>query len=480
MRLKTKNMKFINKNIKGILGMLFMLMGTMLFAQEQDSLEVAQNNVEPVRKVNPLKRIDGVVAVVGDHVILESDIDKVYHQMIVEKNDYSAFSRCQILGRLMEDKMYAHHAVQDSVEVSEARIQGLMEERIDFLLKNVGSMDKILEYYRMKSEADFRAEFYQVTKNEELTQGMQQKIIDEVEITPEEVRMFFKNIPKEDLPVFGVELEVSQIIIEPVIPEEEKQKVIDRLNEIRNDVLNNGASFFSKAVLHSEDPGSKSNGGFYKMTRKTSFVKEFKDVAFSLQEGEISKPFETDFGYHIILLEKIKGQELELRHILLTPKVTDKAMREAREKAIKIRDKIVSGEISFADAARSESDEKETRANGGLLLNPQTHDSRFELTRMDPVLYGQISGLKDQEVSYPLTDQTQTGAKRYKLITVSNRYDEHVADYSKDYTKIKAMALQEKQIKAIKKWFDEKLPDTYISIDTEYHNCQFENNWLKK
>lgn len=480
MRLKTKNMKFINKNIKGILGMLFMLMGTMLFAQEQDSLEVAQNNVEPVRKVNPLKRIDGVVAVVGDHVILESDIDKVYHQMIVEKNDYSAFSRCQILGRLMEDKMYAHHAVQDSVEVSEARIQGLMEERIDFLLKNVGSMDKILEYYRMKSEADFRAEFYQVTKNEELTQGMQQKIIDEVEITPEEVRMFFKNIPKEDLPVFGVELEVSQIIIEPVIPEEEKQKVIDRLNEIRNDVLNNGASFFSKAVLHSEDPGSKSNGGFYKMTRKTSFVKEFKDVAFSLQEGEISKPFETDFGYHIILLEKIKGQELELRHILLTPKVTDKAMREAREKAIKIRDKIVSGEISFADAARSESDEKETRANGGLLLNPQTHDSRFELTRMDPVLYGQISGLKDQEVSYPLTDQTQTGAKRYKLITVSNRYDEHVADYSKDYTKIKAMALQEKQIKAIKKWFDEKLPDTYISIDTEYHNCQFENNWLKR
>ena len=480
MRLKTKNMKFINKNIKGILGVLFMLMGTVLFAQEQDSLEVAQNNVEPVRKVNPLKRIDGVVAVVGDHVILESDIDKVYHQMIVEKNDYSAFSRCQILGRLMEDKMYAHHAVQDSVEVSEARIQGLMEERIDFLLKNVGSMDKILEYYRMKSEADFRAEFYQVTKNEELTQGMQQKIIDEVEITPEEVRMFFKNIPKEDLPVFGVELEVSQIIIEPVIPEEEKQKVIDRLNEIRNDVLNNGASFFSKAVLHSEDPGSKSNGGFYKMTRKTSFVKEFKDVAFSLQEGEISKPFETDFGYHIILLEKIKGQELELRHILLTPKVTDKAMREAREKAIKIRDKIVSGEISFADAARSESDEKETRANGGLLLNPQTHDSRFELTRMDPVLYGQISGLKDQEVSYPLTDQTQTGAKRYKLITVSNRYDEHVADYSKDYTKIKAMALQEKQIKAIKKWFDEKLPDTYISIDTEYHNCQFENNWLKR
>src|SRR5690606_38623265 len=149
MRLKTINMKFINKNTKGIFSMLFILTGMMLSAQEdlQDSLAVtmAQDSIKPVRKVNPLKRIDGVVAVVGDHVILESDIDKVYYQMMAEKNDYSNFNRCQVLGRLMEDKMYAHHAVQDSVEVSEARIQGLMEERIDFLQRNLGSMDKILE-----------------------------------------------------------------------------------------------------------------------------------------------------------------------------------------------------------------------------------------------------------------------------------------------------------------------------------------------
>lgn len=483
MRLKTINMKFMNKSIKSIFCMFFMLTGMLLSAQQdvQDSLAVVvQDSVEPVRKINPLKRIDGVVAVVGDHVILESDIDKVYLQMSAQGNDFSGFNRCQVLGLLMEDKMYAHHAVQDSVEVSEARIQGIIEERIDFLRRNLGSMDKILEYYRMKSEADFRAEQYLVTKNNELTQGMREKITDEVEITPEEVRLFFNSIPKDDLPVFGVELEVSQIIIEPVIPQVEKQKVIDRLNEFRDDVINNGASFFSKALLYSEDPGSKSNGGFYKMTRKTTFVKEFKDVAFSLREGEISKPFETEYGYHIIFLEKIKGQELELRHILLMPKVPETAMREAREKAIRIRDKIVSGEISFADAARSESDEKETRANGGLLINPQTHDSRFELTRMDPVLYGQISGLKDGEVSFPLIDQTQSGAKRYKLITISNRYEEHTADYAQDYIKIREMALQEKQIKAIKKWFDEKLPETYISIDTEYQNCQFENNWLKK
>lgn len=475
-------MKSINNSMKGIFSMLFILTGAMLSAQESVD-EVVQDSIivkEPVRVIDPTKRIDGVVAVVGDHVILDSDIDKVYHEMRVNNVDITNFDRCQLLGKLMEDKLYAHHAVQDSVMVSEAEIQGIMEQRIDYAVSALGSMQKVLEYYRMKNEADFRAEFYQITKNEKLTQGMQEKITDEVEVTPEEVRIFFNNIPEDELPVFGVELEVSQIIIEPVIPQEEKQKVIDRLNEFRDDVINNGASFFSKAVLYSEDPGSKSSGGYYKMTRKTPFVKEFKDVAFSLQEGEISKPFESEFGYHIIYLEKIKGQELELRHILLMPKVTDQAMRDAREKATKIRERIISGEISFADAARSESDEKETKANGGLLMNPQTHDSRFELTRMDPTLYGQISGLNEGEVSYPLVDQTPTGARRYKLITVSNRYEEHVADYAKDYVKIKEMALREKQIKEIKKWFDEKLPETYISIDTSYQSCQFENNWLKR
>lgn len=474
-------MKFIN-NKAAFLSVVLMLLGLSLSAQElvvatqqQDSVKQAE-----VPKFDPNKRIDGVVAVVGDHVILDSDIDKMYLEIRQRRSDLSEFSRCQILGRLMEDKMYAHHAVQDSVMVSDAEINSIVENNIEYLLKNVGSMDKVLEYYRKKNEEDFRAELYEITKTHKLAEGMQQKIIEEVEITPEEVRLFFNRIPKDSLPVFGVELEVSQIIIEPVIPQEEKQKVIDKLNEYRDDVINNGASFFSKAVLYSEDPGSKSSGGFYKMSRKTPFVKEFKDVAFSLREGEISKPFETEFGYHIILLEKIKGQELELRHILLMPRVTDAAMREAREKAVRIREKIVSGEISFADAARSESDEKETKANGGLLMNPQTQDSRFELTRMDPALYAQVSSLKEGEVSQPLIDQTQTGLKRYKLITISNRYEEHVADYSQDYIKIKDMALQEKQIQAIKKWFDEKLPDTYINIDAAYRDCTFENNWLKK
>lgn len=456
MLLKTKNMKYTIKFI-GVLSAL--VLSTGLFAQ---------------------KRVDGVVAVVGDYVVLESDIDKTYLEIKSRGVNVESIKRCEILGMLMEDKFYAHHAVQDSVPINDEEVRAIMENNIEYLVKNLGSMAKVLEYYRKKSEDDFRTELEQITRTNKLSEGMKRKLTEEVEITPEEVRTYFKSIPKDSLPIFGVELEVSQIIIEPVVPEAEKQKVIDRLNEFRRDVLNNNGSFFSKAVLYSEDPGSKSNGGYYKINRKSPMVKEFKDVAFSLSEGQISEPFETEFGYHIIYLEKIKGQDLEIRHILLTPKITEQAMREAREKALRIREKIVAGEISFADAARSESDEKETRANGGILINPATQDTRFELTRMDPRLYSQIANLKDNEVSQPLIDETPTGRKRYKLITVTNRYEEHVADYAKDYTKIKQMALQAKQMETIKKWFEEKLPDTYIKIDEAYQGCDFQNNWLQK
>lgn len=449
---------------------------TQANTQNTDSI-LAVKDLTP--RFDPNKRIDGVVAVVGDYVILDSDIDKTYLEIESNRIDISTISRCEILGSLMEDKFYAHHAVQDSITVNDDEVKALMESDIEFMTRQLGSLDKVIKYYRKKTEADFRADLFEIMKSNQLTQRMRSKIVSDVEITPEEVRQFFNKIPKDSLPIFGVELEVAQIILEPKIPAEERQKVIDKLNEIREDVLK-GSSFFSKAVLYSEDPGSKSNGGYYKINRKSPMVKEFKDVAFSLQEGEISKPFETEFGWHIILLEKIKGQDLELRHILIMPKVTEAALKETRERAINLREKILKGEISFADAARAESDEKETKANGGVLINPQTQDTRFELTKMDPALYSQISNLADNEISPPLIDQTQTGMRRYKLITITNRHEEHQADYSLDYTKIKEMALQNKKLEVIKKWFEEKMPDTYINVDAAYKNCNFKNNWLKK
>lgn len=446
----------------------------MAWAQP-DTAAVAQS-AKPQKRM----KVDGIIATVGDYIILDSDIDKTYLELAAQEANMEGVTRCQLLGKLLEDKLYAHHAVQDSVIVSDEMVREKMDRRIEYMVEQLGSMDKVVTYFKKGSVEDFRSDLAEIIKTNMLTEEMRNKIIDEVEITPEEVRSFFNRLPTDELPVFGAELEVAQIVIQPRISEEEKQRTISRLKEFREEILNGTSSFFTKAVLYSQDPGSKSNGGYYKMNRKTTFVKEFKDVAFSLGEGEISEPFETSFGYHIILVEKIRGQEVELRHILLSPRITEDAMAEAKERANAIRNRIVNKEISFAEAARSESDEKETKTNGGTLINPRTQDARFELTKMDPSLYSQVSNLRDNEVSYPIVEEDPSGRKYYKLMMVTNRYDEHKADYAKDYTKIKALALKEKQIRRIGEWANEKIKETFIRINGEYRSCEFANNWLKK
>jgi peptidyl-prolyl cis-trans isomerase SurA len=418
------------------------------------------------------------VAVVGDFVVLDSDIDLMYRELQAQNVPIKEITRCELLGKLMEDKLYAHQAIQDSIIVSDAEVNERMNRQIEYFVEQIGSEEKMVAYFKKKNMETFKAELFEMIKNQKLTEQMQKKIIDEVEITPEEVRTFFAKFPKDEIPVFGAEMEVAQIVIKPVISQAEKQIVIDRLKQIKKDV-EEGASFYSKAVLYSEDPGSRSSGGFIKVTRKSQLVKEFKDVAFSTDEGQISEPFETEYGYHIIYVEKVRGQELDVRHILMSPKVTTEALKAAKAKIENIRERIIKGEISFADAARAESDEKETRNSGGLLMNPQTLETRFELTKLPPEIYGEVSDLKEGEVTPPILDDDPRYGKSYKIMTVNNRYNEHPADYGKDYTKIKELALKEKQIQEIAKWSNEKIKETYIKVDGEYRECQFANKWVK-
>lgn len=442
--------------------------------------EIIKDSVKtkPVITSSKKQKVDGIIATVGDYIILDSDIDKSYLELSSQGNSIKDITRCQMLGKLLEDKLYAHQAIQDSIIVKDEEIKEKLNEQVSYMVEQLGSMDKVVQYFKKSSEDEFRTELFDIIKMNKLGAEMQKKIIDGVEITPEETRNFFKVIPESDLPVFGAEMEVAQIVVAPKISDEEKQRVINRLKEIKAEVLA-GASFKTRAVIYSDDRGSASSGGFYKINRKTQFVKEFKDVAFSLGEGEISEPFETEYGYHIIMVEKIKGQEVELRHILMMPKVSDQALKEAKEKIIAIKRKIENGEISFAEAARTMSDEKETRANGGVLINPKTQDTHFELTKMDPSLYSEVSNLKDKAITPPILDDDPRSGKKYKIITVTDRIDQHTADYARDYVKIKDLALKEKQIKAIAKWTDEKIKETYIKINGEYKNCTFTNNWLK-
>ena len=479
MPLKTNNLKFLIK-VKYIVLSILMLLPFVTMSQEiiEDEKEI----VETVKKVDSTQRIkiDGVVAVVGDFVVLDSDIDKQFINLEQSGVSTKDITRCQLFGKLLEDKLYMHHAIQDSLEVNDVEIRSNVDQQINAFAQQIGSIEKLIEYYRKESEQELRDEMFELNKNGKMANLMQQKVIEEIEVTPEEVRQFFNKIPKDERPVFGTELKVAQIVVIPKTTEAEKQKVIDRLKEFKADVLDNGASFTTKAVLYTDDVPSRKTGGKYTLNRKRpQMVKEFRNVAFSLQEGEISDPFETEFGYHIILLEKIRGQEYDVRHILLRPKVTQQSVNEAKEKLELTRKRIVDGEITFADAAREVSDEKETKYEGGLLINPETQDYVFPLTKMDPELYSQIQNLKDKEVSLVLKDEDRINPEKFKILTVTNRTDEHEANFAKDYIKIKELALREKQINAIEKWQEEKIMDTFIRVNGEYRECVFNSNWLK-
>jgi peptidyl-prolyl cis-trans isomerase SurA len=464
-------------NNKIVQGVFLFLIGFSLNAQE------IIKDKEPEKKASTpqqkRQRVDGIVATVGDYTVLDSDIDKAFLEIEGSGGSVKDITRCQMLGKLLEDKLYAHQAIQDSIVVKDEEVKEKMNQQIDYMVEQLKSMENVIKYFKKNNEDEFKTELFEILKQQKLASEMQKKIIDPIQITPEETRNFFKKIPESERPMLGAELEIAQIIIAPKVSQAEKQVVIDRLKEIKKQVQE-GSSFTTKAVLYTEDPGSRSSGGFYKINKKTPFVKEFKDVAFSLQEGEISEPFETEFGFHIIYLEKVKGQDLELRHILMVPKVSFDALKEAKDKIELLRTRILAKEITFAEAARTMSDEKETRANGGTLINPKTQDTHFELTNMDPVIYGQVSNLKSGEISTVILDEDAKAGKRYKIIMVTNKIEEHTADFSKDFIKIKELALKEKQINAIAKWTDEKLKETYIKINGEYKDCTFTNNWLKK
>jgi len=425
------------------------------------------------------KRIDGVVGVVGDYVILDSDIDNGLIE--AQSMGYSPkdLTRCRVFGTLLETRLFTHQAIQDSIVITDDEINSRMDEQIDQMVEYYGSIDNTVKRYNKKNYEDFREYFFDIMKQNQLASRMQNKLVSEVTITPEEIRQFYNKIPKDSLPMVGDEIELAEIVMKPEITKEQRQATIDKLNEIRQDVLD-GASFASKVYMYSEDTNSLKAGGFFVLNKKSQYVKEFKDVAFSMREGEVSKPFETEYGFHIIHLERINGKNLEVRHILISPKPTEEAMEKAKTELDNLRIRILNKEITFADAARQYSQEKETRNNGGVMMDANG-ETRFELNRMeDRILYAMVNNLQLNEISQTtMVVNPQTNLVGYKIVQLTNKIPEHAADFSNDYMKIRFAALKEKQNEEIGKWMSKTIDDTYIYINDDYKNCDFRSNWNK-
>lgn len=414
------------------------------------------------------KTVDGVAAVVGSDIILKSDIEEQY-DVFNRQNFGDKITYCEVFEELLFQRLLIHHAEIDSVTVGEDEVESNMDRRIQQLIGQMGDQKKLEEFYG-KSVPEIKEEMRILIRDQLTAQRMQMTVVEGIEVTPSEVREFYSKLPQDSIPLISEEVELSQIVKYPEVSKEAKEEVIEKLKGLK-ERIENGTSFSSMAILYSEDPGSNKKGGEYKGIQRGVFVKEFEAIAFNLKKGEISDPFKTEFGYHIVQLLEKRGEELDLRHILIKPKLTQENLQEAKNYLDSVAASIDRGEITFEEAARRFSEDEQTKFNEGQMSNFQSGDNKFEVSQLDRGLFTLIGSLEVGEISEPSFYQTQDQREAFRIVRLDNKYEPHKANLELDFTRIKGFALQNKQNRIVEEWKEEKLLETFVKVNDGYYPC---------
>lgn len=411
--------------------------------------------------------VDGIVAAIGDQIILKSDI--IFQKQALSQEG-KVLSDCDMLKEISLEKLLIHHAAIDSVEVTNEEIDESIDRRIQQLVAQIGSERKMEEYYK-KSILLIKEEMRPLMKNQMISQRMQMTVAENVQISPIEVEEMIQEMPMDSLPLIGTEVELAQIIIEPKVSKEALTETIERLNTLRERILN-GSSFSSMAILYSEDPGSNRNGGEYKGLKRGQFVKEFEAVAFNLRPGEVSKPFKTDYGYHIVQLQIKRGEELDLRHILIKPKVEQEDLDIAKKALDSLRLQIIDGKISFEEVAKKYSSDDESKLNGGVMMNPMTTDTRWNLEDLDRSIFYAIEKIEVGDISRAALVREQDGKEIFRILQLRQRIAPHRANLDQDFSLLKNYVENQKRQEKLMDWVARKKNSTYIFIAPKYRDCQ--------
>ena len=421
--------------------------------------------------------LDKVVAIVGKNPLLLSEVETnlLQHK---EKQDSSVNSRCKVFEDLLFQKLLLAQADRDSITVADAEVDNELNRRIQYYVGMLGSEEKFEAFYGKRISV-FKDELRDDVKNQLMAQKMQQKITGETKLTPSQVRLFYNTLPIDSLPLINSELEIGHIVRKPPVSEEAKKAVRAQLEVYRLRVVN-GESMSVIAALYSEDPGSAKNGGYYEFGRG-QMVPEFEAVSFRLKPGEVSEIFESNYGYHFIQLVARKGDMVQVRHVLMSPKITQLEILKAKGELDSIRDLIVAGKMKFEEAALKFSSDKETKQNGGLLINPAAASTKWELDEIGQMDQNLVFMLENQmkvgDVS-PVIQYVGTDAKQaWRIIYLKSRTEPHKANMQDDYTKLLNMASFEHQKKLISDWIAKKSKSTYIKIDNDFNTCDLEYKW---
>ncbi len=424
---------------------------------------------------NAQQVLDKVIGVVGKYPILLSDLQ---NNIMERENQGEALNKCNAFEMLVFQKLLVAQADRDSVTVTDQEVDTELDRRMSYYIQQFGSEEKLEQFYGKRTNV-LKDELRADVQEQLVADKMNGKITGDVKLTPAEIRLFYNSIPQDSLPLIESEVELQQLVKKPSFSPEEKKAAKEVLESYRQRIIKGEASMSTLARLYSEDPGSSKEGGFIPNVARGMMVPEFEAVAFRLKNGEVSNVFETAYGYHFIELVQRKGELLDLRHILVIPKMTNEDYFSCKRQLDSIYTEIKEGRLDFEDAVRKYSDDPDTKQNSGLMVNPATANTRFDnetLSQMDKNLIAALNSMQIGELSKPMQYMGMDGKPGFRIIKLKNRIDPHKANLKEDYQRISNMATVKKKRELVSDWIRMRSKITYIRLDKEYA-CKFENQW---
>lgn len=425
------------------------------------------------------KVVDKVVAVVGDNIILKSEVDQQYAQYISQGNKADENTKCLFLQNMLSQKLLTQQAVLDSITVTDDDVDNEVNRRMRVMISRAGGQEK-LEEFLGRSVIQYKDEIRKDIQEQLVAQKMQAKITEKVEVTPLEVQRYYDKFPKDSLPQFNTEVEVGEIITYPELNKKEKEFYKDKAEGLRLRIKG-GESFSTLARLYSQDPGSAKEGGDLGFFDRQTMAKEFTSWAFKLKPGEISPVFETEFGFHFLEVTERRGEQVRARHILIIPENTPASLERIKVKIDSVYAKVKDGKLAFSTAASLNSDDKESKYNGGMMLNGQNVSSRttfIPTDQLDPKVFLTIDTMKVGTYSKPALFTDARGKTGYRFLYLKSKIPPHKANLNQDLPKIKDAAYEDKINKTVSKWFDKRRKSTYIKLDKEYYSCEILKDWI--
>ena len=422
--------------------------------------------------------IDKIEAIIGSEILLTSDIENQYNQILSQGIIQTNNIKCDILDELLYQNLLIHHAKIDStIEINEDEVNQEVNKRITFFESQLGSLNKVEEYFK-RSIDNMKEELSIVVTDQLYTQKKQNIIINNVNITPNEVKDYLNSLENNDIPLIPTQLELSQLVILPKLSSEKKKSIKQKLDGFRSRIYS-GEDFKVLATLYSDDVVSANNGGELGFMSRGELLPEFERAAFRLKDNEISEVVETKFGFHLIQMIERRGEQINARHILIKPKFNSSSIKIASDKISLIKNEIDSGLISFDDAVVKYSEDN-SKNNGGLIINPSTGSTDFTFDELDPSIKYIVQNMNIGEITSPSLTKSDDGSQAaYRLIRLNNLVEEHNANVTNDFDVLKGYALSDKKQKYIDKWIVDNINDTYIQINENFSSCSCYNKWIK-